>query len=653
LFEMLSGQRAFRRDTPAETMTAVIKEDPPELSNTRHPISPALDRITRRCLEKSPEQRFQSAKDLAFALEALSGNSHSSAKQQAMAPARKEPWLTLIAACILVAAVATAYFAGSRNAGNPAIFQRLTFQRGYIKRARFAPDGQNVVYSAMWEGRPYEVFTMRIGDQTARSLDLKNAMLVGMSASGEIAVLTNVRRTHNTPWIQVGTLARAPANGGAPREILEEVWDADISRDGKQFAVVRSPAGPQQLEFPIGKVLFTTNGFLSDLRISPDGKSVAFMEHPLWGDDRGYVSLADSSGTVKRLTGEVGSEQGLAWSRDGREIWYGATTPRADSGERMVWAVSLDGKRREVFQVPDHAAVCDIAADGRLLFSHEVQTFAQIVASPASAPEHDVSVLGYGNDGSLSADGKMIAFTEMGPNSPLDYAVFFRRLDGTAAVEIGEGNTMGLSPDGKFAVALLPSQPNKLRILPTGAGEPRTFDVAPVKVDRDHISWMPGAREFVFLGTEGEGPPHPYRMSLDGGSARPLTNQSGAHFWNRVSPDGKFVIEAPFEGSNWHAEKEIVDLATGQVRPAAILEGDSPVTWDQDGRHVFVARAGDNEAAILRVDVFTGQRQLWKQIRPEDPAGLLFMSHFYVTPSGNAYTYSAGRIFSALYVYSK
>ncbi len=518
LFEMLTGQRAFRRDTPAETMTAVLKEIPAELTNSERPISPALDRITRRCLEKSPEQRFQSAKDLAFALEALSGSSYSTAKHAAVAEGGgKSRWM-IVAACIFFAIlVATgAYIAGKHGGDKPAIFQHLTFQRGYIKRARFAPDGQNVIYSAMWEGQPYEVFSMRVGDHIGRSLELKNSMVMGVSDGGEIALLTNVRRTLANPWMQVGTLARAPASGGTAREILENVWDADISRDGKQFAVVRVSDGPQQLEYPIGKVLFKASGYISDVRISPDGKSVAFMEHPLFGDNRGYVSLVDGSGNEKRLTGEAAGEEGLAWSCDGSEVWYGGSGEATTAGSRSVWAVNLNGKQRQVFAVPDETTVWDIAADGRLLFSHEKLGSAQMVASPPNAAEHDVSVTGFGIAGSLSADGKAIAFSEAGAAVSADYSVFFRRLDGTAAVEIGEGEAMGLSPDGRFVVALVPSQPTKLRILPTGAGEPRTFDVAPVNVDPDWVSWMPGGKEVVFLGHEGANPKRGYRLGSKG-----------------------------------------------------------------------------------------------------------------------------------------
>jgi len=653
LYEMLSGHRAFRRDTSAETMTAVLKDDPPELTDSQHPISPALDRIVRRCLEKSPEQRFQSVKDLAFALEALSGTSHSSAAEAKVVTARRKPLTIAMVVLCGIAALAGTYFARTRSGnGKPGSFERLTFQRGYIRGARFTPDGQNVIYSAAWEGRPYEIFSSRIGDHHARALDLKSAIVVGVSAAGDIALLTNVRRNPESNWMQAGTLARVSGSGGTPREILEDVWDADVSRDGKQFAVVRSPRGPQQLEYPIGKILFKTNGYISHPRISPDGKLVAFLEHPVYGDDRGYVDIVDAGGNVKRLTDESSGEEGVAWSQDGREIWYSGTAVER-SWERDVLAVTPAGKSRMVFGVPEYSVVWDIASDGRLLWSHESISAAQMVATPASAPERDVSLLGFPAYGALSADGESIAFGETGMVTGHDYAVFFRRLDGSEAVEIGEGSAIGITPDGKYAISFLPSQPTKLRVLPTGAGESRTLDVAPVRVDRYLISWMPGAKEFVFVGHEGESPLRGYRVSLQGGPARPLTNQPGAHFWNLVSPDGRFVLEASSVADE-SAQSEIVELASGQVRSAPLQQGDEPFGWDQDGDHAFVVvRKGYAEATIFRVDLVSGKREVWKQIRPADPAGILSLRSFFVTPTGSAYTYSVGRVRAALYVYSQ
>jgi eukaryotic-like serine/threonine-protein kinase len=650
VYELVSGQRAFRRDTAAETMAAILKEDPPDLADVGTPIPVGIERIVRRALEKSPDERFQSAKDLAFALDAVGGTSTVSAIRPERVGRRVVPIAVAVAALAIAAAGVTGYVTGIRGAHGSPVFERLTFQRGYIKGARFTPDGRNIVYSAMWEGRPYEVFTARIGDHTARSLDLHNAMVVGVSIAGDVAVLTNVRRIRSTNFMQVGTLARMPLGGGAPRELLEGVWDADISRDGKQFAVVRTPAGMHQLEYPIGKVVFKTNGYISHPRISPDGRQVAFQEHPLWGDDRGYVALVDPAGNVKRLTDQVDSEQGLVWSIDGREIWYGASG--SHSPRRAVLAVTPGGTRRTIAHVPGDVAVCDIADDGRLLFSHETVGAAQVVASPGTA-ERDVSVLGFGMWGALSDDGRTLAFSEEGPVGGGGYLVFVRRLDGSPAIEIGEGTTLGITPDGKAVVALVPGQPTTLRVLPTGAGETRTFDVAPVQVDAYFISWMPDAKEFVFLGHEGDARPRAYRVALAGGPARLVTRQAGAEFWNKVSPDGRFLLQAPGVGMELQGRGAIVDLTNGQARELQLADGDQPIAWDQDGRHVFVAQERDAAATIYRLDLSTSKREIWKEIRPADPAGLLSIGRFYVTPSGNAYAYGATRYLSALYTYSK
>jgi eukaryotic-like serine/threonine-protein kinase len=653
LYELVTGRRAFQRDTAAETMTAILKEDPPELVETGTPAAAGVDRIVRHALEKSPDDRFQSAKDLIFALETIGASSTVSAIRPPEPRGRPSRLIAALVSAVAVAAVGAAgYLAGARRSAGSPVFDRLTFQRGYVKGARFTPDGRNIVYSAMWEGRPYEVFMARIGDHSARSLDLHNTMVVGVSADGDLAVLTNVRRIRSTNFMEVGTLARVPLGGGAPRELLEGVWAADISRDGKQFAVVRTPAGMHQLEYPIGKVLFKTNGYISHPRISPDGRQVAFQEHPLWGDDRGYVALVDPAGKVKRLSEEVDSEQGLAWSTDGREIWYAAGG--ANSPRRSVVAVTPSGARRTIIQMPGDATVCDMADDGRLLFSHEMVSAAQFVATPRMA-ERDVSVLGFGMWGALSDDAQTLAFTEAGPvGASSGYLVFVRRLDGSPAVEIGEGATLGITPDGKTVVALMPGQPTKIRVLPTGAGETRTVDVAPVEVDQHFISWMPGAQEFVFLGHEGDARPRAYRLSLAGGPARPVTREPGAaEFWNRVSPDGKFLLQAPGVGAVLQGRSAIVDLTNGQVRDLQLADGDQPVAWEQDGRHVFIGQEHDAGATIYRFDLSTSKREIWKDIRPADPAGLLSVGRFYVTPSGNAYAYGATRYLSALYTYSQ
>jgi serine/threonine protein kinase len=166
LYEMLSGQRAFKRDTSAETMTAILKEDPPEISTTGKPVAPAIERTVRRCLEKKPQQRFQSARDLAFDLEGLSGTTTGSGMRPAGPSAEPAPsslnWLIPFAAVLVLALAAgiAGWFFGVRNATTtPPFYHQLTFERGLVYAARFAPDGRSIYYSAAWKGQPVQIYS--------------------------------------------------------------------------------------------------------------------------------------------------------------------------------------------------------------------------------------------------------------------------------------------------------------------------------------------------------------------------------------------------------------------------------------------------------------------------------------------------------------
>ena len=300
LYEMLSGQRAFKGESSVETMNAILKDDPPELETDKLKISPGLERIVRRCLEKEPARRFHSARDVGFALEAISGTSSGSGvNRRALPPEPPAVDARRRLALVLVAAVLAAYFVGRRNvSSSTASYRQLTFDPGYAGPARFTRDGNTVVYSAAWNGGARQLYTQRSNSVQATPLNL-DADVLGIADNGDMAVI--LKRRFLATWLQRGTLARLPLEGGAPRPILDDVYEADITRDGKEFAVVRRDRGKQRLEFPIGKVLFETSGWISDVRISPDGTQVAFIDHPV-PDDRGAVALVDTQGVIKRLT---------------------------------------------------------------------------------------------------------------------------------------------------------------------------------------------------------------------------------------------------------------------------------------------------------------------------------------------------------------
>ncbi|HEY6931556.1 MAG TPA: protein kinase, partial [Thermoanaerobaculia bacterium] len=304
LYEMLSGKRAFHGDSAADTMSSILKEDPPDLSITNQSVSPGLERIVRHCLEKNPEQRFHSAHDLAFDLEALSGISGASPAGAARVPA--SPRRTGRAAAMVAGALvllAAGYLFGRRalqsNTGSAATSvsrKRLTFQRGNVLYARFTADAQNVVYGASWGDRPTEIFYSHIGSPETRPLGIPGASLLSVSSTGELAIL--LKKNNLFGVTGKGTLARVPLAGGAPRQVAEDVIGADWTPDGKDLAVMKDTGTKVVLEFPSGKPVYSTAFQLLALRVSPDGQWVAASESD---SSNTWIDVIDSSGHRREL----------------------------------------------------------------------------------------------------------------------------------------------------------------------------------------------------------------------------------------------------------------------------------------------------------------------------------------------------------------
>ena len=293
LYEMLSGRRAFRGTSAVETMNAILKEDPPELSETNRQLPPALERIVSHCLEKNPEERFQSARDIAFDLEQLSGSTTTATPISGTAPARFG--LPLLLGGMLLAlglGVGAGRFSGAARVEPPSL-ERLTFRREEIRPARFAPDGRSVVFESTVTGEQAPaLFSAQDGSAEARHLGLTDARLAGISSKGELAVLVRSKQKESG----ARTLALIPMSGGAPREVVEDVDEADWGPDGSSLAVLRwTGGGLVRLEFPAGKELYTAAS-LNGIRVSPRGDRIAFTEHPTFGDNRGDVSVIDLEG---------------------------------------------------------------------------------------------------------------------------------------------------------------------------------------------------------------------------------------------------------------------------------------------------------------------------------------------------------------------
>ncbi|MGE5244265.1 MAG: protein kinase domain-containing protein [Betaproteobacteria bacterium] len=627
LYEMLTGKQPFRRDSQVETMNAILKEDAPEFGEIGASVPAGVDRIVRRALEKNPDERFHSAHDLGIALEAVSGASSQSGAvpaSAAIAPKAGAMRRWLPAAAAVVGLGAVAFVVGRWTAGPSAApapsYRRLTFRSGAIFSARFAPDGNTAVYSARWYGDARRLYANRVESPESMPLAFTGDV-ASISRSGELALVMNRRVVRN--YAQVGTLSRAPLSGGAARAVLDDVQDADWLPDGSGFVVSHYIGRRYQLEFPIGTPVYETAGYVSDPRVSPDGTRVAFVDHPILGDDRGTVDLVDRQGHVTKLTSEYSSLQGLAWTPSGAEIWF---TGADEGSARALEAVTLAGRVRVVARVPGTLHLGDIAADGRVLLWQENVRDGLAGRAPGALEDRDLSWFDWGIPTALSDDGQWLLFDEEGDGGGPDYSVYLRKTDGSPAVRLGSGGALALSPDGAWALAQrLNPAPAQLMLLPTGAGQAK-------QVTSDAITHLDGAftadgRHIVFLGFEAGHKARLYRQDLAGGAAKAITPEG---LVGPLSPDGMMVATQ---------DGRLYTLAGGSERPIPGFEKtDGLVRWGRDARTLFVREPADGGAAqVFQLDTTTGRRTPVRVIKPA--AGTRGVNRILLTPDASAYVF--------------
>jgi Tol biopolymer transport system component len=645
LYEMLSGKRAFHGDSAADTMSAILKEDPPDLSVTNQAISPGLERIVRHCLEKNPEQRFHSAHDLAFDLEALSGTSATSAGGLAATPAvKRKRWLLPAAgiAFAVGAVAATAYVAGrraeSRSRPGGASFHQLTFRQQPIFNARFAPDGKTVVFSAAPAGNTPEIFSLRPDYPGATPRGLSGVQLLSVSSKGELAVLTHPR--YLAHFLFEGTLARMPLEGGAPREVLEKVREADWSPDGASLAVIRDVNGEDRLEFPVGKVLCKTGGYFSDPRFSPRGDRIAFFEHPNKFDDRGLVAVVDLQGRKTVLSQGYWGEEGLAWSPGGDEVLFSAGTAYNNFA---VYAVTLSGRRRVALESAGGLTIRDVGRNGAWLTTRDDQLQAMAVLLAGQAAARDLSWLDLSQAGALSPDGKTIVFSEQSGSVGVNYAVCLRRTDGSPVVRLGEGVPYDLSPDGKSVLAVVPSSPQQLMLYPTGAGEARHLDRGDIE-SYDSGKFFPDGRSILVCGHEPKRAPRCYIQEIPGGKPKAVTPEGTAR--GLVSPDGKNILVASSAG-----EFFLYPAGGGEGRPVSgTTPEDQALSWAGDGDSVLVCRPSDIPLRIERLALSTGRREFVRSIGPTDLGGVLSVAPPAMSADEKSYAFTYSRTISQLFL---
>ena len=611
LYELLTGQRAFKKETAAETMTAILREPVPEPSLTVPNLPSEMDRVTARCLAKGPQERFQSASDLAFALRSLTSVSGISGMGVGVArgaekgiPKRRILWGLATLLLALGAATAT-YLAGhrSKEPSQPS-FQRLTFGRGGIGNARFLSEGQTIVYHARWEGKPPEVFSVRLGSPESRTL-YSNCALMGVSPSGELALMV---RPGYSPSFTVPTLATAPFSGGTPRPLLERIGAMDWSPDGKAMAVLRQADAGYQLEYPVGTVLARIAGsFAWNIRVSPSGDSVAFIDTPVEYSIGGYVKVVDTRGNAKTLGGPFPSLMGVVWSPKGDEVWFAAQTFDREN-QFGVFAVTLDGRLRLLMSSPLMPWLFDVAPDGRALVNYSQGRQHNLFMGPSGSAPRDLSWLSYTDVTDISPDGRWILFREEASGEQIHY---LRETSGAPPIQLLSTTQASarFSPGGDRVIHAR-MEPTAMLVYPVGPGEPTEIPLPGFQIQEAGL--MPDGQTVWFRGGEPSQPTRLWITDLNKTKPRPATPEEEDRSRSR---DGHLYWKELGDGIG------IYSLDGSPPYPIrGLLPGEDVVQLSLAGM-VFACDARKLPTQVFEIDPRKGSRRLAWECNPPDPAG--------------------------------
>jgi hypothetical protein len=629
LYEMLGGRRAFQGKTSADTISATLREDPPELTFTGRDIPPLLDRIVCHCLEKDVALRFQSARDVEFALESLSAVSSVIAPRAA--ERKRLKWgvpALMVGIIVLLAAI---WWMGRKGvAASPPDYQQLTFTRGIVAAARFAPDQHTVVYTAFSPQTKGDVFSIVPGSLAPITVGLKDTIVEAISASGEMLVVQGRKSIFD--YAAAGVLARGPMAGAAPRPILTDVQDADWGKNNR-IAVSHYVGRRCRLEYPVGHVLYETTGYISDVHVSPDGSLVAFADHSQLGDNAGGVSIVDSSGRKRSLTTARREILGLAWAPNGKEVWFSGSESHLSAS---LNSADISGHQRVVVRIPGSLVIQDIARNGRVLATHETRRAITLVKRPGQAEERDVSVADWTLVDAISPDGRQLLLDEQGDGSQAGNDLYLRATDGSPPVRIGEGPGWDFSPDMKWALA----GRSQLYLVPLGPGEAR--QITHDSIDRQEAHFLTGS-SVAFTGVEPGHKPRVYVQVVAGGAPRAITPEGVTG--SIPTADGKFVFGFSDTVALYPVDGKETPMTVRGIQLDEYIAGVA-----LDGRSIRIGRVSGSAVDVFELELATGRRKFVKEIAPGEAAGVFGAPNVLFASDYRSYAYAYDRTLSELYV---
>jgi len=606
LYEMVSGNRAFRRDTAAETMTAVLKEDPPELTDTGHPVPPSLDRIVRRCLEKDPEQRFQSAKDLSFALSALSGTDSSAATRAVKARRKLPSWIWATAALVLL--LATAAWVVSHRAQPEHAMQFAIPLADEVSHLALSPDGATLAYVSTQESSGLPVlYIQRIGSPDSRALPgTEGASYPFWSPDGQyLAFFAN------------GKLMKVALSGGAP-QVLTNVWAARSGSWSKNSVIIFEPDS--------GAAIW---------RINPDGS--------------GMVPVTD-----KLFVPEEQSHRWPVFLPDGNHFlfWAGNFSGSREDHSSGIYLSSLDGKEKKLVVLAHSSFALGAGQlfyadyDGHL-FSAPFDSGKGVITGNATEIANYVSVQPSTYYAALTAANGTLVYNTT-PGAALSVLTWMDR-SGKVLSSLGGSAVQcnaTISPDGsRIAVDVSDQKASNVDIWlekVDGAGSSRfTFDPAEEVVgvwsrdgktvayrsaggtigqgaflfakaanglererqvlkfeSTDDVipnSWSPDDRQILCTRQTAHGA-HLELVSYSDGAHNPFQPGTGNQVNGMISPDGKWVAYASDESGTWEIYVTTFPNAVGKWQVSR--GGGTEPRWRADGKEIFYIAPGGMLTAV-------------------------------------------------------
>ena len=643
IYEMVSGTRPFDAPTRAGLAAAILTLEPPRLTSLCSAVTPVLERLVERCLVKDPEARWQTARDLGSELQWIAEHADGRDRENPVAPRNGSQWHRRFSAAgigiagLIVGALAVWALVASGLVGADVPiprFTQVTFRAGTISSARFASDGETIVYSAAWNGQPYQLFMSRMGSAESRPLGVTNAKLLGVSASGDLAFLRGTQNTLRFFSPGSGTLARVSLAGGGPRDLLDRVVAADWIPGGDQLAVARSDG---QVEFPIGTRFYKPAiGGVRALRVAPGGDRLALI---VVGGGTAEILVLDRSATT--IASSSWTDAGnLAWSPNGREIWFSATRGYTS---QVLWAMTMAAETRVLVPMdPEPHVLEDVSRDGRMLIANHARRVGFCCLRPGETAPRELAWLDFSMPEALAPDGNTVVFGDRPAGAP--GTAYLRRTDGSDAIRLGQGFPEDLSPDETSVLVSIRAGTQHFALLPTGSGVSKSLPPGPVE-RLGEANFLPDGKQIAFGGGERGRPMRIYVQGLDGRTEPRPISPEGVVTNALTTPDGRFVL-----GRSTAGDHALYPVDGGSPRPLPFASADDrPLQWSQDARYLYVRR-DSWPPEIHRIDTATGVRGTWKTAFPADPVGIDNVWRILITPDGASYCYDYARLLTNLLV---